>query len=177
MEPSGSTDLRAVFSIMELLLEGTGGGPPLDALRPALCQAVRADQVVWLTGRLAEAAPPLTAESDGRELRMVFAAGRAGPVCVTFHRTTGGFTSAERDLVANLAVLLTKAAARNTPPAGVTRREAQVLELLGRGLADQQIATQLGISPRTVGKHLEHIYAKLGERGRLRTVTHWRVSG
>lgn len=177
MESSGGADLRAVFSIMELLLDGTDGRPLLDALRPALCRAVPADHVVWLTGQLAEAVPALAADSDGRELRMVFAAGRAGPVCLTFHRATGGFTDAERDFVANLAVLLTKAVARSAPPAGVTRREAQVLELLGRGLADQQIATRLGISPRTVGKHLEHIYAKLGERGRLRTVTHWRVGG
>lgn len=177
MESSGGVDLRPVFSIMELLLDGTGGRPLLDALRPALCRTVPADRVVWATGKPAEAVPASATNGDGSQLRMVFAAGCAGPVCVTFHREAGGFTATERELVANLAVLLTKAVARSAPPTGVTRREAQVLELLGRGLADQQIATRLGISPRTVGKHLEHIYAKLGERGRLRTVTHWRVGG
>jgi HD-GYP domain-containing protein (c-di-GMP phosphodiesterase class II) len=43
---------------------------------------------------------------------------------------------------------------------GLTAREIQVLRLLARGLSNRQIAAELVISPRTVGSHVEHIYAK-----------------
>lgn len=52
----------------------------------------------------------------------------------------------------------------------LTGREAAVLQLLTDGLTAQSIAFRLGISPRTVHKHLEHLYAKLGVRDRLQAV-------
>jgi HD-GYP domain-containing protein (c-di-GMP phosphodiesterase class II) len=45
-------------------------------------------------------------------------------------------------------------------PAGLTAREAQALTLLARGLTNKQIAARLEIAPKTVGRHLEHAYAK-----------------
>jgi HD-GYP domain-containing protein (c-di-GMP phosphodiesterase class II)/DNA-binding CsgD family transcriptional regulator len=47
-------------------------------------------------------------------------------------------------------------------PAGLTEREVDVLRLIARGRANKQVATALGISPKTVGRHIEHIYAKAG---------------
>jgi HD-GYP domain-containing protein (c-di-GMP phosphodiesterase class II) len=47
-------------------------------------------------------------------------------------------------------------------PAGLTEREVEVLRLIARGRADKQVANALGISPKTVGHHVEHIYAKAG---------------
>jgi len=47
-------------------------------------------------------------------------------------------------------------------PAGLTEREVEVLRLIARGLVNKQVARTLGISPKTVGTHLEHIYAKAG---------------
>jgi DNA-binding CsgD family transcriptional regulator len=44
----------------------------------------------------------------------------------------------------------------------LTAREAEVLDALAAGDAPGQIALALGISPRTVHKHLEHVYRKLG---------------
>jgi DNA-binding response OmpR family regulator/DNA-binding CsgD family transcriptional regulator len=49
---------------------------------------------------------------------------------------------------------------------GLTTREAEVLLWLGRGKSNRDIAEILGLSPRTVNKHLEVIYAKLGVENR-----------
>jgi len=46
--------------------------------------------------------------------------------------------------------------------AGLTAREVEVLELLVRGCPNKVIAERLSISARTVGSHIEHIYAKTG---------------
>jgi HD-GYP domain-containing protein (c-di-GMP phosphodiesterase class II) len=47
-------------------------------------------------------------------------------------------------------------------PAGLTERETAVLALLARGLATKEIAAKLGIAPRTVKHHIEHVYEKTG---------------
>ncbi|MGH8825675.1 MAG: HD domain-containing phosphohydrolase [Jiangellaceae bacterium] len=47
-------------------------------------------------------------------------------------------------------------------PAGLTPREVEVLALLARGASNRQIARGLGITPKTVGNHVEHIYTKAG---------------
>ena len=47
-------------------------------------------------------------------------------------------------------------------PAGLTEREVDVLRLIARGLPNKQVAARLRISPKTVGHHVEHIYAKAG---------------
>ncbi len=55
---------------------------------------------------------------------------------------------------------------RREGPAGLTPREVEVLRLLARGLSNKEIAVQLVISPKTVGKHVEHIYAKIDASSR-----------
>lgn len=49
---------------------------------------------------------------------------------------------------------------------GITAREAEVLLWIGRGKTNKDIGDILGLSPRTVNKHLEQIYAKLGVENR-----------
>lgn len=44
---------------------------------------------------------------------------------------------------------------------GLTPREIEVLDLVAQGQADKQCALALGVSVRTVQKHLERIYRKL----------------
>ncbi|WP_371346882.1 response regulator [Ancylobacter sp. IITR112] len=48
----------------------------------------------------------------------------------------------------------------------LTLREAEVLVWLARGKANRDIGEILGLSPRTVNKHLEQIYAKIGVENR-----------
>jgi len=49
---------------------------------------------------------------------------------------------------------------------GLTGREGEVLSWLSKGKSNRDIAQILGLSPRTVDKHLEQIYAKLGVENR-----------
>ena len=58
---------------------------------------------------------------------------------------------------------------RNLPerrPAGLSDREIEVLRLLARGSTNRQVSSRLAISPKTVGRHVEHIYAKAGVSSR-----------
>jgi DNA-binding NarL/FixJ family response regulator len=49
---------------------------------------------------------------------------------------------------------------------GLTAREGEVLSWLSKGKTNRDIAQILGLSPRTVDKHLEQIYSKLGVENR-----------
>jgi HD-GYP domain-containing protein (c-di-GMP phosphodiesterase class II) len=51
-------------------------------------------------------------------------------------------------------------------PAGLTSREVEVLRLLARGMTNKEIAERLVIQPKTVGNHVEHIYAKIDASSR-----------
>jgi DNA-binding CsgD family transcriptional regulator len=53
---------------------------------------------------------------------------------------------------------------------GLTRREAEVLQLLGTGATNASLAAELHVSPATVKTHLENIYRKLGARSRAQAV-------
>ena len=59
---------------------------------------------------------------------------------------------------------------RDPAPSGLTARECDVLQWLACGKTDADIAALLSISPRTVHKHLEHIYVKLGVETRTAAV-------
>jgi DNA-binding CsgD family transcriptional regulator len=61
---------------------------------------------------------------------------------------------------------------------GITRRETEVLRLLAVGRSNHHIAAELGISDRTVGKHLEHCFRKLGVGDRSTAAARvWELAG
>ncbi|WP_210587680.1 LuxR C-terminal-related transcriptional regulator [Streptomyces sp. GESEQ-35] len=47
-------------------------------------------------------------------------------------------------------------------PYGFTPRERQIAWLAAQGLSNQEIGWRLGLSPRTVGSHLSHVFPKVG---------------
>ena len=64
---------------------------------------------------------------------------------------------------------------------GLTAREVEVLRLLARGLTNRGDRRRLSISPKTVGRHIENIYLKIGVSNRARAslfaVTHGLMGG
>jgi DNA-binding NarL/FixJ family response regulator len=58
----------------------------------------------------------------------------------------------------------------NVARAALTERESQVVRLLATGATASCIGRQMRISERTVHKHLENVYAKLGVHDRLSAV-------
>ncbi|MGC1802842.1 MAG: LuxR C-terminal-related transcriptional regulator, partial [Mycobacterium sp.] len=54
--------------------------------------------------------------------------------------------------------------------ASLTPTERDVVRLVSEGLANNDIATRLFVSPRTVQTHLTHVYTKLGLTSRVQLV-------
>lgn len=110
----------------------------------------------------------------------------AGPAYGAFvlGRPGDDFDDAEMELARRVQPLLTGLARQvhaqsglgwSGPPAGVAAvglscSETAVLSLLARGYTALRMARILGVSPRTVHKHLEHAYRKLGVSDRLMAV-------
>jgi len=55
---------------------------------------------------------------------------------------------------------------RESARCALTRRELEILVLVGRGLSNRQIASCLHVSESTVKRHLANVYPKIGVRCR-----------
>jgi DNA-binding CsgD family transcriptional regulator len=99
--------------------------------------------------------------------------------CWTMNRWNHDFSDNEVELAQHLQPILQllesayavtphKATEMATAEAySLTAREQEVMRLLGQGLKVTAIGHLLGCSPRTVAKHLEHAYPKLGSNNRI----------
>jgi len=61
--------------------------------------------------------------------------------------------------------------------ADLTEREIQILRLVADGHTNASIARALDVSPRTIAKHLEHLYRKLGVSSRAAAVSRMTMPG
>ncbi len=136
----------------------SGTGDPLSCLREALAGFARAQMPMELArARLALAHALLT---DRPEVAMA----EARAALESFEQL-----EAARDADAAAAVLRTlgvRAGATRKSTGVLTKREAEVLELLGHGLSNPEISDRLFISRKTVEHHVGNVLAKLGLRSR-----------
>jgi DNA-binding CsgD family transcriptional regulator len=117
-------------------------GMPLEAARVRL-----------LIARSVRAAEPELAESEARAALQAFE-----------ELGAGGYADAAAALLRELGVK-----ARRAGPRGMgtlTKREREVLSLLGEGLSNPEIADRLYLSRKTVEHHVAHILSKLDLRSR-----------
>jgi DNA-binding CsgD family transcriptional regulator len=99
--------------------------------------------------------------------------GRVIPAELVLHRADGRRLVVYRAPTSSGDVLLLSEqphAPFDSRTLGLTAREAEVLELVRQGLATKRIAVAIGISPRTVEKHIQHALDKLGVRTRMQAI-------
>lgn len=58
-------------------------------------------------------------------------------------------------------------------PMGLSKREAEVMELIATGYSNGEIAQRLFLSEKTVKNHVNRIYAKLGADCRDTAIRLW----
>ena len=116
------------------------------------------------TARILAAADAYTAMREPRPHRPALA--EAAAQAELLREAREGRLDAEAvDLVLGAAGHRPEQRARDLP-AGITERELEVLRILVRGESNQAIGDRLGISARTVGHHVQHLYRKAGVRSR-----------
>jgi DNA-binding NarL/FixJ family response regulator len=84
-----------------------------------------------------------------------------------------------------LCLALFESVASRTSPAsfdirhnlGLTRREQQLVQMIGHGLTNKEIASQLNLSEQTVKNHIHRMLRKLGATDRLGAVEICRMPG
>jgi HD-GYP domain-containing protein (c-di-GMP phosphodiesterase class II)/DNA-binding CsgD family transcriptional regulator len=126
---------------------------PAVALSPAMRLLAAADVFQALTEARAHRAA-LTPDSAAATLRAEADAGRLDADAVASVLAAAGQGAAGQGA----------ALARPTRalPCGLTPREAEVLQLLARGLSNKQMARALFVSPITIKNHVAHLYEKTG---------------
>jgi DNA-binding CsgD family transcriptional regulator len=105
----------------------------------------------------------------GWEMAMTLPAAAGTVRCIALNRDGGDFSERDLELLQLVRPYLCDVqreldAVRSAQ--SLNPREREVLALVARGKTNIEVAKILGISPRTVQKHLEHIYDKLGVRRR-----------
>lgn len=151
--------LRAAASLARgRVCLAAGTGDPRGCLREALSGFARAQMPMELARARLELATALTVGSP--EVAMA----EARAALDAFERL-----HAARHADAAAAVVRSLGGQTRTGPKGsgiLTRRESEVLELLGRGLSNPEIGDRLYISRKTVEHHVGRVLAKLGLRSR-----------
>ena len=141
------------------LAHETGNGDPMASLRSAVDCFMRAELPLEAAlSRLALASACATDRPD-------VALAEARAALDRFERLRAArHVDAASALLRTLGVKV--AAPRGDGGSGLTAREQEVLDLLGHGLSNPEIAARLFISRKTVEHHVGNVLAKLGLRSR-----------
>ena len=157
--PEALVGLRETLPDVALLDLGLGRGSGLDLLGSIRAEGlpIRCLVVTMHDG-------PLYAERAIRAGALGFI-GKDAPVAelhAAIDRVARGDFSVPEGHAERLATTLARSDAPGDPLGQLTDRETDVLRLLGQGLTTREIATTLGISPKTVETHRVALKAKLG---------------
>jgi two-component system, NarL family, response regulator LiaR len=88
------------------------------------------------------------------------------------HRAVRGAAEGRVQLAPEAAARLMREVRAPESPEALTARESEVLELLARGHANKQIASELYVSEKTVKAHVSAILKKLGVQSRTQAALH-----
>lgn len=116
----------------------------LRELFPSCAEGLPADWLTWLSA--GESAQHTTVGANGQALVL---------------RNLGPVGLGEQMLLLQRRAEPSAAATRLST-ASLTPREAEVLSWVAKGKTNRDVGDILGMSPRTVNKHLEHVFEKLG---------------
>lgn len=72
----------------------------------------------------------------------------------------------DADSVAAVLAAADGSTRRRSSVAGLTARQLEVLRLVARGSSNREIARHLGVSPRTVDRHVSDVYERIGVSSR-----------
>lgn len=116
----------------------------------------------------------LSAHDDRQYIQELLANGASGylikeEVPETIVEAVRGVARGEKGWVSRrvAAQMSTWMGKENQPRSGLTAREIQVLQSVVAGMTNQEIGLTLGISEKTVEKHLEGVFGKLGVASRV----------
>jgi DNA-binding NarL/FixJ family response regulator len=156
---AGRDDLKARATVLAARSRRVAGDlPDVDQLESAIDCFIRLGLVLEEAETRLELARALASEHS----RLAIEQGQSA--LKTFERL--GATRHADDAAALLRELGAPGRPAPRSEAELTRREHQVLELLGEGLSNPEIAERLVISPRTAEHHVRSILQKLGLKNR-----------
>ena len=105
-----------------------------------------------------------------REMRRTHRAWGVLPTDSSAEELTAAIHALSQGLIVGAPSLLFESESESLEHGPLTDRELEVLGLLARGLANKQIAVELGISEHTVKFHVSSIYTKLNVTNRTEAV-------
>ena len=177
LEASGRRPLRAIADYDEALALERSGSAAFDQIDALLRRAAAAFEVLGLGGwqQRASGTRALLQLAQGERLASSrLSAGRLLLLLLDLLDTCEPALAA-RQMPAEwkraraLRERLRRTAGQSTAAqqAGLTQRELEILSQLAAGRSSREIAAELTLSERTVGRHISNIYSKIGVHRRV----------
>jgi len=98
----------------------------------------------------------------------VLKSARSNELVAALRSVFSGSTVIQGALAEGLSIFASGGRSRGTDL--LSPREAQILQLIARGLTNRTIAREIGIAPRTADQHVHNLFVKVGVRSRAEAV-------
>jgi DNA-binding NarL/FixJ family response regulator len=161
-------DHRPEVILVDIELPGMNGVQLVRELAPRLPDS----HIIMLTGS-ADREDLVTAIRNGASGYLTKDTSPGGLVRALLGIRQGDLPMPRR-LAAQLVRELVSTPEIRSGSSGLSSREMEVLKLVTEGLTDRDIGAALGISPRTVGRHVGNVLDKLGVRNRAEAARRYR---